>query len=106
MSVEEDTNVVDRLRSIAEREAKERRVELDGFIEGLTGTAEFFLVLSILLPLIVVIAAVISNIMKGAGAIFGGGMSMPPICVPVSFLVTGILLAGLIANTKSKEPGV
>ena len=106
MSVEEDTNVVDRLRSIAEREAKERRVELDSFIEGLTGTAEFFLVLSILLPLIVVIAAVISNIMKGAGAIFGGGMSMPPICVPVSFLVTGILLAGLIANTKSKEPGV
>ena len=105
MSVEEDTNVIDRLRSIAEREAKERRVELDGFIEGLTGTAEFFLVLSILLPLIVVIAAVISNIMEGAGAIFGS-MTMPPICVPVSFLVTGVLLTGLIANTKSKEPGV
>ena len=106
MSMEEDTNVIDRLRSIAEREAKERRMELDGFIEGLAGTAEFFIALSILLPLIVVIAAVISNIMEGAGAIFGGGMTMPPICVPVSFLVTGLGLAGLIVNTKSKEPGV
>ena len=32
MSIEEDTNVIDRLRSIAEKEAKERRVNLDNFI--------------------------------------------------------------------------
>ena len=110
MSVEEDTNVIDRLRSIAEREAKERRVELDGFIEGLTGTAEFFLVLSILLPLIVVIAAVISGIMESAKAAGGGFMgntpTMPDTCVPALFLIATIAIAGMVVQTKSREPGV
>ena len=39
-------------------------------------------------------------------AAFGGGMTMPAWCAPVAFIVTGILLAGLITSTKSKEPGV
>ena len=39
-------------------------------------------------------------------AAFGGGMTMPEWCAPVAFVVTGILLAGLITSTKSKEPGV
>ena len=49
MSIEEDTNVIDRLRSIAEKEARDRRIELDGFIESLSGVSEQFLILSILL---------------------------------------------------------
>jgi len=44
MSIEEDTNVIDRLRSIAEKEAKERRVNLDNFIEGLSSTSEQFII--------------------------------------------------------------
>ena len=64
MSVEEDTNVIDRLRSIAEKEARDRRIELDGFIERLSGVSEQFLILSILGPLIVVIGAVISGILN------------------------------------------
>ena len=107
MSVEEDTNVIDRLRSIAEKEARDRRVELDGFIESLSGASEQFMIVSMLLPIIVVIGAVISGIMDNeAAAAFGGGMSMPAWCAPVAFIVTGILLAGLITSTKSKEPGV
>ena len=107
MSVEEDTNVIDRLRSIAEKEARDRRVELDGFIESLSGASEQFMIISMLLPIIVVIGAVISAIMDNeAAAAFGGGMSMPAWCAPVAFIVTGILLAGLITSTKSKEPGV
>ena len=107
MSVEEDTNVIDRLRSIAEKEARDRRVELDGFIESLSGASEQFMIVSMLLPIIVVIGAVISGIMDNeAAAAFGGGMSMPAWCAPVAFIVTGILLAGLITSTKAKEPGV
>ena len=107
MSVEEDTNVIDRLRSIAEKEARDRRVELDGFIESLSGASEQFMIVSMLLPIIVVIGAVISGIMDNeAAAAFGGGMSMPTWCAPVAFIITGILLAGLITSTKSKEPGV
>ena len=107
MSVEEDTNVIDRLRSIAEKEARDRRVELDGFIESLSGASEQFMIISMLLPIIVVIGAVISGIMGSEeAAAFGGGMTMPEWCAPVAFIVTGILLAGLITNTKSKEPGV
>ncbi len=107
MSVEEDTNVIDRLRSIAEKEARDRRVELDGFIESLSGASEQFMIVSMLLPIIVVIGAVISGIMDNdAAAAFGGGMTMPAWCAPVAFVVTGILLAGLIMSTKSKEPGV
>ena len=49
MSVEEDTNVIDRLRSIAEKEARDRRVELDGFIESLSGASEQFMIVSMLL---------------------------------------------------------
>ena len=52
MSIEEDTNVIDRLRSIAEKEAKERRVNLDNFIEGLSSTSEQFIIVSILIPII------------------------------------------------------
>ena len=107
MSVEEDTNVIDRLRSIAEKEARDRRVELVGFIESLSGASEQFMIVSMLLPIIVVIGAVISGIMDNeAAAAFGGGMTMPAWCAPVAFIVTGILLAGLITSTKSKEPGV
>tara|TARA_B110001454_G_scaffold1622_1_gene1516 strand:+ start:3518 stop:4090 length:573 start_codon:yes stop_codon:yes gene_type:complete len=109
MSIEEDTNVIDRLRSIAEKEAKDRRVELDGFIESLSGVSEQFLILSILGPLIVVIGAVISGIMNDDqldGAPVGGGLTMPPWCAPIAFIVTGIIMAGLIARTKSTEPGV
>ena len=107
MSVEEDTNIIDRLRSIAEKEARDRRVELDGFIESLSGASEQFMIVSMLLPIIVVIGAVISGIMDNdAAAAFGGGMTMPAWCAPVAFVVTGILLAGLIMSTKSKEPGV
>ena len=108
MSVEEDTNVIDRLRSIAEKEARDRRIELDGFIERLSGVSEQFLILSILGPLIVVIGAVISGILNDEqleGAPVPGG-EMPYWCAPVAFIVTGIIMAALIARTKSTEPGV
>ena len=62
MSIEEDTNVIDRLRSIADKEARERRVNLDNFIEGLTATSEQFLIVSILIPIIVVIGAVVNGL--------------------------------------------
>ena len=72
MSIEEDTNVIDRLRSIADKEAKERRVNLDNFIEGLSSTSEQFIIVSILIPIIVVIGAVVNGLVESAKSAGGG----------------------------------
>ena len=110
MSIEEDTNVIDRLRSIAEKEARERRVNLDNFIEGLTATSEQFLIVSILIPIIVVIGAVVNGLVESAKASGGGFMgntpTMPDACVPALFIIATVTIAGMIIQTKSKEPGV
>ena len=110
MSIEEDTNVIDRLRSIADKEARERRVNLDNFIEGLTATSEQFLIVSILIPIIVVIGAVVNGLVESAKASGGGFMgntpTMPEACVPALFIIATVTIAGMIIQTKSKEPGV
>ena len=110
MSIEEDTNVIDRLRSIADKEARERRVNLDNFIEGLTATSDQFLIVSILIPIIVVIGAVVNGLVESAKASGGGFMgntpTMPDACVPALFIIATVTIAGMIIQTKSKEPGV
>lgn len=110
MSVEEDTNVIDRLRSIAEKEARDRGIDLDAFIEGLTATSEQFLIVSILIPIIVVIGAVVNGLVESAKAAGGGFMgntpTMPDTCVPALFLIATIAIAGMVVQTKSREPGV
>ncbi|MEC9332736.1 MAG: type II secretion system F family protein [Candidatus Thermoplasmatota archaeon] len=110
MSIEEDTNVIDRLRSIADKEARERRVELESFIEGLTATSEQFLIVSILIPIIVVIGAVVNGLVESAKAAGGGFMgntpTMPDACVPALFIIATISIAGLVIQTKSREPKV
>ena len=110
MSIEEDTNVIDRLRSIADKEARERRVELESFIEGLTATSEQFLIVSILIPINVVIGAVVNGLVESAKAAGGGFMgntpTMPDACVPALFIIATISIAGLVIQTKSREPKV
>ncbi len=110
MSIEEDTNVIDRLRSIADKEARERRIELEAFIDGLTATSEQFLIVSILIPIIVVIGAVVNGLVESAKAVGGGFMgntpTMPDACVPALFVIATISIAGLVIQTKSREPRV
>ena len=110
MPIEEDTNVIDRLRSIADKESKDRRINLDSFIEGLTGTSEQFLIVAILIPIIVVIGAVVNGLVESAAAAGGGfmgnTMTMPDTCVPALFLIATVTIAGLIVRTKAQEPGV
>ena len=110
MSIEEDTNVIDRLRSIADKAARERRIELESFIEGLTATSEQFLIVSILIPIIVVIGAVVNGLVESAKAVGGGFMgntpTMPDACVPALFVIATISIAGLGIQTKSREPRV
>ena len=105
MSVEQDTNVIDRLRSIADKEARSRRVEIQAYIESLGGVAELFLVFSVLVPIIVVIIAVIDGLLGAAGPI-GGSMRMPPACTPIMFLLATLAIAGLVIRTKAREPKV
>ena len=107
MSVEQDTNVIDRLRSIADKESRSRRIEIQAFVESLNAVAEQFLVVSVLVPIIVVILAVIDALVGGAGGAFGGGMlRLPPACTPILFLLSMLAIAGLVIRTKSQEPKV
>ena len=107
MSIEQDTNVIDRLRSIADKESRSRRVELQAFVESLSAVSEQFLIISVLVPIIVVIIAVIDALVGGAGGAFGGNMPrMPPACTPILFLLAMLLIAGLIVRTRSQEPKI
>ncbi|SVD45178.1 uncharacterized protein METZ01_LOCUS398032, partial [marine metagenome] len=97
----------DRLRSIADKEARERRIELESFIEGLTATSEQFLIVSILIPIIVVIGAVVNGLVESApGGFMGNAPTMPDTCVPALFIIATISIAGLVIQTKSREPRV
>jgi flagellar protein FlaJ len=107
MSIEQDTNVIDRLRSIADKESRSRRIELQAFVESLSAVSEQFLIISVLVPIIVVIMAVIDALVGGSGGAFGGNMPrMPPACTPILFLLAMLAIAGLIVRTRSQEPKI
>lgn len=108
MSLEEDIDTIDRLRGIAEKESRERKVKVDAFVEKLGGTADQFLIVSILLPLLAVIAGVINGMMSGIGEgnPVGGGMEIPEPCIPVLFIISGILMFGMVMMLKKSEPEV
>ena len=79
-------------------------------VDGLTATSEQFLIVSILIPIIVVIGAVVNGLVESAKAAGGGFMgntpTMPDACVPGLFIVATITIAGMILQTRSKEPGI
>lgn len=107
MSLEEDIDTVDRIRSIADKEARERRIRVDGFIDKLSGTADQFLIVSILLPLIAVIGGVIGAMLKTAeGTPIGGSMEVPPSCIPILFIISTIVMIVMVIGLKHSEPGV
>ena len=68
------------------------------------------MIVSILIPIIVVIGAVVNGLVESAKAAGGGFMgntpTMPDICVPALFLIATIAIAGMVVQTKSREPGV
>lgn len=107
MSIEEDTNVIDRLRSIADKESRSRRIEIQAFVESLSAVSEQFLIVAVLVPIIVVIMAVIDALVGSAGGAFGSNIPrMPTYCTPILFLLATLAIAGMIARTKAREPKV
>ncbi len=109
MTDEGDADAIDRLRSIAKKESRERRIELEAYIDFLGSTSEQFLIISILIPILVVIGAVINGLVESAketGGPIGQTPTMPDVCVPVMFLVASIIIAAMVFMTKKKEPKV
>ena len=105
MSLEEDIDTVDRIRAIAEKEARERKVRVDGFVESLSATSDQFLIVSILLPLFAVIGGVVNAMMSGTEGPVSGGMEVPPTCIPVMFILSVIVMFVMVVGLKQKEPG-
>ena len=105
----QDNNIIENAEKNDE-EVEEERGFVDNFIEGLTATSEQFLIVSILIPIIVVIGAVVNGLVESAKASGGGFMgntpTMPDACVPALFIIATVTIAGMIVQTKSKEPGV
>jgi len=109
MTDEGDADAIDRLRSIAKKESRERRIELETYIDFLGSTSEQFLIISILIPIVVVIGAVINGLVESAkdtGGPIGQTPTMPDVCVPAMFIIASIIIAAMVLMTKKKEPKV
>jgi len=104
MSLEEDTDTVDRIRAIAVKEARERKVRVDGFVESLASTSDQFLIVSILLPLFAVIGGVVNAMMGGTEGPVSGGMEVPPQCIPCMFIISTIVMFAMAYGLKQNEP--
>ena len=56
------------------------------------------------------IGAVVNGLVESAKASGGGFLgntpTMPDVCVPALFITATIIIAGMIVQTKAKEPGV
>jgi len=107
MSLEEDIDTVDRIRSIAEKEGRERKVKVDGFVESLSSTSDQFLIVSIMLPLFAVIGGVVNAMMSSSeDSPIGGGMSIPVQCIPLMFIISIIIMFVMVFGLKKNEPKV
>ena len=43
---------------------------------------------------------------SAGGGFLGNTPTMPDVCVPALFITATIIIAGMIVQTKAKEPGV
>lgn len=103
IAAEGDISLVETFGKIAEKETKERRIALDGYIDKLSTTTEMFMVVGILIPIIMG-AVILADTMMGA--IQGGQSLLTPPIVGLVLIGTLGVLCFMIVATKLKEPQV
>lgn len=105
IAAEGDINLVETFAKIAEKETKERRVALDGYIDKLSTTTEIFMVVGILIPIILG-AVLLADSMFQENPQFKAKTFMTPTIAAVILAIDLIVLAGMIFRTKKIEPQV
>lgn len=103
IAAEGDISLVETFGKIAEKETKERKVALDGYIDKLSTTTEMFMVVGILVPIIMG-AVILADTMMGA--IAGGEAMLTPELVGLILYATLGILMFMVVMTKLKEPQV
>lgn len=103
IATEGDISLVETFGKIAEKETKEKRVALDGYIDKLSTTTEIFMVVGILIPIIMGAVILADTMMSKISG--GSSMLTPPL---VGLILAGTLgvLSFMIVQTKLKEPQV
>lgn len=99
-----DINLVESLEKIAERETKEREVEIEKFVESLGSKSEIFMTGGILMPIIIIVVVFAQKLMAESGL-----SAMDEISPVVAGVILYVLMAFLIiitVDTKRKEPNI
>lgn len=99
-----DINLVESLEKIAERETKEREVDIEKFVESLGSKSEIFMTGGILMPIIIIVVVFAQKLMSESGL-----SAMDEISPLVASVILNILLAVLAVitiTTKRSEPNI
>lgn len=99
-----DINLVESLEKIAERETKEREVDIEKFVESLGSKSEIFMTGGILMPIIIIVVVFAQKLMAESGL-----SAMDEISPLVASVILNILLAVLAVitiTTKRSEPNI
>ena len=99
-----DINLVESLEKIADRETKEREVDIEKFVESLGSKSEIFMTGGILMPIIIIVVVFAQVLMEKSGL-----SDMEAIAPHVAGIILNVLLAVLIfitITTKLSEPNI
>ena len=110
MGVRDDIEISKILKKTADREFEERRNKLEAFTEKLTGTAEIFMTMGILVPIILIVFGFLGTITKSiaeeAPFMDLDFLANIGLCTIPALAVVVIILMTLIFTTRSRDPNL
>jgi pilus assembly protein TadC len=99
-----DINLVESLEKIAERETKEREVDIEKFVESLGSKSEIFMTGGILMPIIIIVVVFAQKLMAESG--LSTMEEISPMVANVILTALVALLAFITFTTKRSEPNI
>lgn len=99
-----DINLVESLEKIAERETKEREVDIEKFVESLGSKSEIFMTGGILMPIIIIVVVFAQVLMEKSG--LSDMEAMAPIAAGAILNFLLAVLAVITITTKRLEPNI
>ena len=110
MGVRDDIEISKILKKTADREFEERRSKLEAFTKKLTGTAEIFMTMGILVPIILIVfgflGSITKSIAKEAPFMNLDFLANIGMCTIPALAVVVIILITLIFTTRSRDPNL
>lgn len=102
LSLRGDIDLVDSLERIAERETRDRQLDIERFVGMLETRSEIFMIGGILIPIIIMVMIFVQVLLSDSMFVQWGGIS-PEMVLGVLMLLL-LILSSLVIDTKRKEP--